>query len=570
MTQPDLVPANRDIRSQRFRNRRVHDAGLLARTVVQLRPVQIVHRLRLRALRTAERHWPGLVTRSLDPPVGVAPGWPAAFNPLDASLDHGDAAEFALGTFTFLGEARSLGEPPDWHQGDASRLWRFHLHYVEWAWALAQAADKASARASFLQLWRSWSASTEPAQGDPWSPYVASLRLWVLCGVFLALIKGSDIEDDYVDQVAWHAGYVDSHLELDVGGNHLLKNIKALVGAGVFLGRPDLLATSRRLLEAQLRVQVLADGGHFERSPSYHCQVLGDLIDIRGLLAAAGAPPIAGLDGTIDGMRRWLGAMVGGDSEVALFNDAIPIGRCRLAALAPAPSPEATVTVLAESGYVVVRPDEHTQLVLDVGDPCPDDLPAHAHADCLSFELWVGRERWVVDTGTSTYEAGPRRAHERSTAAHNTVEVDEEDQTEVWGTFRAARRARGTLEVVTSDDTTVEVAASHDGYRRMVGAPVHRRRWRISSGRVEITDTLIGAGTHHVVSRLHVAAVAESRCSIIGWGGPASSELCTTAWGFGVLRPATVHRVDLESADLPVTLGWLLEWSPGVATEATP
>jgi uncharacterized heparinase superfamily protein len=460
-----------------------------------------------------------------------------------------------------LGEARSLGGPADWDQRGAPRLWQFHLHYFEWAWALAQAQDRAWATASFARLWRSWRASIEPAHGDAWSPYVASLRVWVLCGVFDALVRGSDIESDYLDQIAWHAGYVQSHLELDLGGNHLLKNAKALIGAGVFLGRPDLVSTGRRHLEAQLPIQVLADGGHFERSPSYHCQVLGDLIDILGLLTGDQAPAVAGLDGAIDAMRRWLGAMVGADGEVALCNDAVPVGQRWLTALGPAPPPQGPVTVLAASGYVVVRPDEHTQLILDVGDPCPDDLPGHAHADCLSFELWVGHERWVVDSGTSTYEASSRRAYERSTAAHNTVEVDGEDQTEVWGIFRAARRARASLELVTTNGSTVEVVASHDGYGRLPGSPVHRRCWRISPGRVEITDTISGTGTHRVVSRLHVAPVAASCCSVTGWGGRVTTETCTTAWGFGRLRPATVHRVEADGAELPMTLGWTIQWS---------
>jgi hypothetical protein len=261
--------------------------------------------------------------------------------------------------------------------------------------------------------------------------------------------------------------------------------------------------------------------------------------------------------------------MVGCDGEVALCNDAIPVGERRLAMLAPAPAPQGPVTVLAESGYVVVRPDEHTQLILDVGDPCPDDLPAHAHADCLSFEMWVGHERWVVDTGTSTYEAGPRRAYERSTAAHNTVEIDGLDQTEVWGIFRAARRARGTLELVASDGDTVEVTASHDGYRRLPGSPVHRRRWRISPGLVEITDTISGGGTHRLVSRLHVAPVASSCYSITGRGGHVTTETCTTAWGFGWLRPATVHQVETGGVELPRMLGWLIEWPSGATPEGT-
>jgi uncharacterized heparinase superfamily protein len=227
------------------------------------------------------------------------------------------------------------------------------------------------------------------------------------------------------------------------------------------------------------------------------------------------------------------------------------------------------VTVLAASGYVVVRPDGRTQLVLDAGDPCPDDLPGHAHADCLSFELWIDQERWVVDTGTSTYESGPRRAYERSTAAHNTVEIDGADQTEVWGIFRAARRARGTLELIATSGSMVEVVASHDGYRRLPGSPVHRRRWRISPGQVEITDTISGTGRHQVVSRLHVAPIAASRCSIIGRGGRNSTETRTTAWGFGRLRLATIHRLESGGVDLPITVGWLIEWPPDTAPKGT-
>src|ERR1019366_1742442 len=49
----------------------------------------------------------------------------------------------------------------------------------------------------------------------------------------------------------------------------------------------------------------------------------------------------------------------------------------------------------------------------------------------------------LVDTAASTYERRPVREYERSTAAHNTVEVDRAESTEVWGAFRAGRRARG-------------------------------------------------------------------------------------------------------------------------------
>lgn len=130
------------------------------------------------------------------------------------------------------------------------------------------------------------------------------------------------------------------------------------------------------------------------------------------------------------------------------------------------------------------------------GDPCPPDLPAHAQADCLSFELAVDGERVVVDPGTTTYE-GPQRAWERSTMAHNTVTVDGQDQTEVWGTFRAGRLAPAFLDLLEGGDEPM-VSAHHTGYTGLEGSPIHRRTVRLLPDALEVTDELLGSGQHDV------------------------------------------------------------------------
>ncbi|MHB1533054.1 MAG: heparinase II/III domain-containing protein [Acidimicrobiales bacterium] len=541
------------------------EIGLLVRTAAHLRPEQVAQRVRLRTQRAALARWPGLGGALWRGGHDSAPGWPPGFTPLDAGLHHGEAKEVAQGRFCFLGEQRWLGDPPDWDQAEAAQLWRFNLHYFEWAWSLAGSPEGDWAREAFAELWGSWRAATVLGQGVAWSPYVVSLRAWSLCGTYPGLVAGGALEADVRAELGRHAGFLRAHLELDVGGNHLIKNLKALIGLGVFLGRADLVRLACRHLTVQLPVQVLGDGGHFERSPSYHCQVLGDLIDIAGLLEAAGEAPPPGLHDAVVSMRRWLGAILGAEGEVPLLNDAVPVGAAHLEALAPAPPPPGRVTVLGASGYVVVRPDERSQAVLDVGDPCPDDLPAHAHADCLSFELWLDGERVVVDTGTSTYESGPRRAYERSTAAHNTVEVDGEDQTEVWGAFRAARRARGHLELIEEHGDSVVVVASHNGYRRLAGAPVHRRRWSFTPGHVDVEDTISGRGRHRLVSRLYLTEAAAGRIRLEGRGGEASEEQAGAAWGFGHLRPVSARVLSAEDALLPHTLRWSVTWGDRVA-----
>ncbi len=510
----------------------VDRALLLARTVRHLHASQVAHRLRLRGQKVVLGRMPQLAAPLLQRKSSTDPDWPEGYTPLDGRLAEGypSAEANAEGRFRFLSSEALLGDPADWEQPHAAQLWRYHLHYFEWAWALAAHPDRLWARATFQRLWRSWTSGTTFGRWDTWSPYVASLRSWALCGVYRQLVADSDEAASYVPQLGLHAGFVRANLELDVGGNHLIKNLKALVGLGLFLDDDRLVKVARRHLERQIAIQVLADGGHFELSPSYHCQVLGDLIDVGELLHHAKSESVTGLHEAVEAMRRWLGVMLMPDGEVPMFNDCTYVGEHCLKLLQPKPAPRRRLTVLQPSGYVVMRPDERLHLVADVGSPCPPQLPAHAHADCLSFELAVDGQRVLLNSGTSTYQPGPRRDYERSTRAHNTVEVDGHDQTEVWGTFRAGRRAAPHLESASDDGEVIEAVAFHDGYRRLPGRPLHRRSWRVTDAGVEVTDELLGSGRHQMKSTLHVAPGVPVTQTVEGFAlGPLSLASTTKA-----------------------------------------
>jgi uncharacterized heparinase superfamily protein len=514
------------------------DLARLGRTVVHLRPGQVAHRARLRARQAALRRFPEAGRRILSgPDPAGAVGWPGAFRAVDAQIPgHWPGlAELRAGKITLLGVTRELGD--SWEHADAPRLWRFHLHYWDWAWGLAADPDRLAARAAFARLWRSWPAAAAFGHADAWHPYPAALRAWSWCGLHRDLVAGGDLEPDFTTALAAHTGFLRRHLEYDVGGNHLVKGLKALAGLAVFFADERLLRLAVRRLTRQAARQVLADGGHYERAPAYHCQVLADLIDVADLLRAAGRAPAAELTGAVDRMRHWLGAVLTPDGRVPLLNDGYPVDRELIAVLRPGPAPEGPLFVLPDTGLVRAAVGGW-HLLADVGPPCPPSLPAHAHADTFGCLVHVDGAPLLVDTGTSTYEPGPVRRYERSTAAHSTVQLDGADSTEVWGVFRAGRRARVGGLSARADSSGLSFDAAHDGFRRLPGRPHHRRRWSLVDGRLRVDDLISGRGRHEIVIRWQLAADSAVRT----YGDTAL-----------VTGPAGAFQVAVEAAD-PVLL----------------
>jgi uncharacterized heparinase superfamily protein len=242
----------------------------------------------------------------------------------------------------------------------------------------------------------------------------------------------------------------------------------------------------------------LADGGHEERSTSYHRMVVHDLDDLRHALGVSGGSP-TWLDEAVEAGERWLGSIAGPDGRLALLNDAwegpaIKRPRCG-----------EPLTVMSESGYVTFRHGED-QAVFDVGPLCPPHLPPHGHADALSFVLWGDGRPIVVDPGAGAY-TGPARDRFRATSAHNTVEVDGESQCVLWGDFRLARLPA----VLTGParyhaDGVVTVAGAHDGYRRLEDPVTHQRQflWWPNAG-VVVVDRLQASAAHTARALLHLA-----------------------------------------------------------------
>lgn len=481
----------------------------------------------------------------------------------------------------------------DWRSASQSKLWRYNLHYQDYLRAPGLSADQQAA------LIESWVAGNPPGREDAWEAYPISLRVvnWVK-----AFQEGLEPAEPWLNSLFHQLLWLEKNLEYHLLANHLLKNAKALVfGGALFPGEVGArwLRRGVSLMVEQGAEQVLADGGHYERSAMYHCIVLEDYLDAVNLLDAN--PQLASdeerkaLRGVALRAWRYLADILAGDGNIPLFNDAafgiapppdllLEYGRRVLGLAEESNQSDLPKRIcMADSGYFGYRAGGDSLLV-DCGPGGPDYQPGHTHADMLSYELCLDGERVVVDSGTFDYEVGPLRSRLRSTAAHNTVVVDGQDQSEVWGAFRVARRARplfarlGPLE-----NGRLVFAGAHDGYRRLPGRIVHERRITADIGGVwDVSDLISGEGEHRVESFIHlhpdcsVEMVAERHWLVRRLGRPvleimtregASVELRRGVFcpEFGRCREAPVV-VLVQAGFLPIELGYCLRRHEGAVT----
>lgn len=393
-------------------------------------------------------------------------------------------------TFRFLNEERQWPSVPDWSVKEVPRLWQYHLHYFDF---LMQAAPPPEA------LLDHWIDGNPPPCGAGWEPYPTSLRIvnWIKYG-----LAEHKLSESHLRSLRQQTEWLSRHLEYHLLGNHLWANAKALIFSGLFFDDPF----SRRILEKGLVImrheiaeQILPDGGHFERSPMYHAIMTEDVLDLINLFAACSTSPLSDLHRTAQKMLDWLGVMTHPDDALAGFNDTAQDMAPRWRDLIDyadrlglPPAATRTGGHLSDSGFARLHTPS-LDLLADVGSVGPSYLPGHAHAETLSFELSAGGARCLINRGISTYEASPIRLEERSTSAHNTLVVDELNSSEVWSSFRVARRARVTR--VTCGEQ--ELQAAHDGYTRIRGVGVHQRTWRIEGdGTLVVEDHLQGNGVH--------------------------------------------------------------------------
>lgn len=382
-----------------------------------------------------------------------------------------------------------------------------------------------------------------------------------------------------------HASFIAANLSLhSSANNHLFGELMGLfIAALVWPCWPESaawLARARAGLEEEALRQIGPDGVDREQAVWYHHEVAGMMVLCTLFGRANGVSFSPAWHGRLEGMLAFIASVMDAGGNVPMIGDAddavmvrfVPPpqqecvfrsllatgavlfdrpdfkakagrfdlrshwllgddGEARFAALAAQPPAAVTRRVFADAGVYVLGDafdtPEEVRIVADAGPIGYLSIAAHGHADALAFTLSAGGLPFLIDPGTFAYHTEPAwRVYFRGTAAHNTVTVDDADQSEPGGHFMWLRKARTTCLSWHSDAEEDRLVAMHDGYGRLPDPVRHTRTicFRKAAMQIVVEDRLEAQGTHTLLFAWHfddACDVTVEGCTVIarrgGW-----------------------------------------------------
>ena len=409
--------------------------------------------------------------------------------------------------------------------GNVKQIWELsRMHHVTvLAAAFALSGDERYAERAANHL-RSWWAKNPFLSGVHWTSGIeAGLRLisWVWARRLLDAWEGAaelfEHNEVALAQIWWHQHYLASFRSRgSSANNHAIAEAAGLLVAALafdwYAESPRWATDAARDLEQELVSNTFPSGLNREMAFDYHGFV-AELALVAGAEADWSNRPLS-LDfwGLLYRMLHAVAASVDvklgaprhgdGDNGMALVLDSdaadrwpslLAIGRALYDTPLwwPTVAPTMTSTVLAsmagrrrkappsesrpshfgDAGLTLLRGSasdgEEIWCRCDSGPHGFLSIAAHAHADALAIEVRHAGTEVLADPGTYCYHGEPGwRSYFRSTLAHNTIEVNGQNQSISGGSFLWTRHARSDLlELETAPDGQVtRWSAEHDGY----------------------------------------------------------------------------------------------------------
>jgi hypothetical protein len=358
------------------------------------------------------------------------------------------ADQICVGLWTYVGETYDFGPLPDWTCNPSlDKEWQiaWHKHYFTFELVQAfQSTGEARYLHRLIELLTSWL----DQMGQGWiatsDAQVEAKRVesWLSMLALLDSSGGSvrmepQLLDRLIERLGVEARYIAANLKRH--RNHRTFQLWSVFAVGALFPELEdaaqLRDTAHELLTANLLDDLGDDGVQVEGSTHYHQLVTETALSFAELCAGHDLAFDPELRRRVRLALEYCAWFEWPDGNIPLINDADD-GRhdhllARGAEVFGVPIERSGLDRdFAAFGYTIfTAPERHLFVDLArMGDG------SHAHYDLGSFTYWADGQPRVVDPGRFTYSSMPDsegvdwRHHFKSTAAHNTVQIDGLDQ----------------------------------------------------------------------------------------------------------------------------------------------
>jgi hypothetical protein len=459
----------------------IHRIKLLFNTILYLRPIQVYYRLYyfLRNRLIGKK----VKKKTLTNFNSIV--WKNGFSYENSYLDKDDS-------FTFLNFSHSFSDKIDWNYNQFGKLWTFNLNYFDYL------NQENISKETGIKLIKDY-VKNDPLLIDGKEPYPISLR-----GInWVKFLSKNQVKEAVINFTLYNHYYILlENIEYHLLGNHLLENAFSLLFGAFYFKDEKLYNKAKNILTTELNEQILEDGSHFELSPMYHKIMLFRVLDCIQLIKLnswKNDDLLNLLEESGSKMLSWLENVTFNNGDIPMVNDC---------AFQIAPSTKDLLNYgislginkkdikLSDSGYRMFKNNKY-ELFMDMGEVGASYQPGHVHSDTFNFILYVNNQPFIVDTGTSTYEKNERRQLERSTSSHNTITIGDYEQTQIWGGFRVAKRAK----IVSMKESSNLFSSSHNGYKNI--GVIHNRKFTTNKDSINIIDDLNKQEVYEKIAHFH-------------------------------------------------------------------
>ena len=400
-------------------------------------------------------------------------------------------------------------DPTHWKDIKATPVdWLDWAHGFEWLRDLRTIGGDRARRQARLMVTQ-WLDDYEQWDGQAWEPLRIGSRLtaWIAHHNFFIASADDAFRERIFDAIIRQSRHLSRILPDHLKGAEMLTALKGLIYS--YLAFPTgegRLFNMLRQLETVLAKQILPDGGHIERNPTTHIQVIRDLIDVRNALTTAKHDVPEIIPRAIGMMAPLVNFYRHGDGRLALFNGGYESSPLIIDMILNHIPNGRMIKSAPHTAYERLTSGRST-ILFDAGSIPPKGFDKNYHASPLAFELSIRKERLIVNCGHAGKLSGDKTLGWalRTSAAHSTVTVADKSAIEIGPNGSVSRRVKKLGAVRSAVEDGVYVSASHDGYANTLGL-IHQRQIYMADNGEDIRgeDSFTGEGGHECAIRFHL------------------------------------------------------------------